>query len=301
MPKYLQFGLIPYLCHVIELGEYQTLEVSREMPQGLYLVDDDISQEVLMPRGFVTDEMKVGDKIKVFVYNDSENRPVATTEKPYFTLDEYAHLMVNQVNDMGAFCDWGVGKQLFIPFRNQATRLKEGERYIVHMYLDEKSQRLVGSTKLNSFLEYFADGDIEKGEEVPLLVYQITDMGYKVIVDNYYSGLVYKNEVFEPLHIGQKTKGYVKPIRRDKKIDISLSPIGHQSIEPNAQKILDKLTLAGGSLQLNDKTDPGIIRQQLSMSKKLFKKAVGHLYKSKKIELRDNGIHLIVSPTSEEE
>ncbi len=285
---------------MIELGEYQTLEVSRDMPQGLYLVDDDITQEVLMPRGFVTDEMKVGDKIEVFVYNDSENRPVATTEKPFFTLDEYANLMVKEVNEMGAFCDWGVSKQLFIPFRNQATRLKEGERYIVHLYLDEKSQRLVGSTKLNGFLEYFADGDIEKGEEVPLLVYQITDMGYKVIVDNYYSGLVYKNEVFEPLHIGQKAKGYVKPIRADKKIDISLTPIGHQSIEPNAQKILQKLEAVGGSLMLNDKTDPAIIRKELGMSKKLFKKAVGNLYKSKSIELRDNGIHLIKKETSEE-
>jgi len=286
---------------VIEIGEYQVLDVIKDTPYGLYLVDaEDDDEEVLMPGKFVTDDMKVGDKIKVFVYNDSKGRLVATTEEPAFLLDQYAYLTVAAVNDMGAFCDWGVSKQLFIPFKNQASKLKEGERYVVHLYLDEKTDRLVGTTKLNPFLEHFKDDDIEKGEEVPLLVYQVTDIGYKVVIDNYYSGLIYKSETSETLQVGQEIKGFVKPFRNDGKIDISLSPLGYQNIEPNAQIILEKLQAAGGSLSLNDKSDPELIREELGMSKKLFKKAVGNLYKSKTIELRDQGIHLVKKESSEE-
>jgi len=286
---------------VIEIGEYQILEIVQDSPHGLYLVDaDDDDEEVLMPGKYVTDNMKVGDSIKVFVYNDSKGRLVATTEEPAMLLDQYAYLMVASVNEMGAFCDWGVSKQLFIPFRNQATKLKEGEQHVVHLYLDEKTDRLVGTTKLNPFLEHFADEDIEKGEEVPLLVYQLTDMGYKVIIDNYYTGLVYKNETDKELQVGQKLTGYVKPFRNDRKIDISLSPLGYQNIEPNAQLILQKLKAAGGILPFNDKSDPAEIREEFGISKKLFKKAVGNLYKSKTIELRDQGIHLIKKQSNEE-
>jgi len=285
---------------VIEIGEYQILEVIRDTPHGLYLIDDDDDEEVLMPGKFVTEDMHVKDKIKVFVYNDSKGRLVATTEEPALLLDQYAYLLVVAVNEVGAFCEWGVSKQLFIPFRNQATKLREGEYCVVHLYLDEKTDRLVGTTKLNPYLEHFADEDIDKGEEVPMLVYQVTDIGYKVIIDNYYSGLIYKSETDEVLQVGQKITGYVKPFRKDHKIDISLSPLGYQNIEPNAQKILEKLKAAGGSLPLNDKTDPVIIREELGMSKKVFKKAIGSLYKSKTIELVDKGIQLVKKESNEE-
>jgi len=283
---------------MVELGEYQVLEVISRSDHGLYLTDED--EEVLMPNKYVSDDMKIGDKIRVFVYNDSKGRPIATTEEPVFLLDQFAYLKVASVSEVGAFCDWGVTKQLFIPFRNQATKLKKGEACVVHLYLDEKSDRLVGTTKLNKYLEHFADEDIEKGEEVPLLVYQITDIGYKVIIDNYYSGLIYKNETNELLQVGQKMMGYVKPFRSDQKIDISLTPLGYQNIEPNAQKILHKLKESGGSLPLNDKSDPAVIREELGMSKKVFKKAIGSLYKSKVIELRDEDIYLIKKESSEE-
>jgi len=285
---------------VIEIGEYQVLEIVSDTRQGLYLIDDADEEEVLMPGKYVTDDMKVGDSIRVFVYNDSKGRLVATTEEPAMLLDQFAFLTVASVNNMGAFCDWGVSKQLFIPFRNQATKLREGDQYVVHLYLDEKTDRLVGTTKLNPFLVHFADEDIDKGEEVPLLVYQVTDIGYKVIIDNYYSGLIYKNETSEVLKVGQSITGYVKPIRKDQKIDISLTPLGYQNIEPNAKIILEKLQAAGGSLPLNDKTDPIVIREELGMSKKVFKKAIGNLYKNKTIELRDQGIHLVKKETSEE-
>jgi len=232
------------------------------------------------------------DEIEVFVYADSDDIPVATTDKPLITLGKIASLKVSDVNKFGAFCDWGLPKDLLIPFRNQETRLKIGQNCIVYLYLDVLSDRLVGTCKLDQFLMKEADDELEKGQEVDVLIRSKTDLGYNVIINQKYTGLVYKNEVPKPLRVGMSFKGYVKPIRDDKKIDISLTPIGHQSIEPNAQKILEKLKANEGFLPFTDKSDPNLIREEFGISKKLFKKAIGNLYRQKIIEFKGDGIIL---------
>lgn len=279
---------------MIKIGEYQTLIVNREMPQGLYL-DDGQANEVLLPQKYITPEMQIDSEVKVFVYCDTEDRIVATTENPVFTVGEYALLVVNDSNHVGAFCAWGVNKDLFIPYSNQVSSMRPGQHYVVYMYLDEKSERLVGTTRLNKILVHQADEHISMGQEVNLMVYNETDLGYNVIVDQKYAGLVYKNELPRPLQYGQKLNGYVKPIRPDGKIDISLTPIGHQSIEPNAEKLFSRLQAAGGFLPFHDKSDADAIRMTFGISKKLFKKAIGTLYKKKLIRIEGDGIYEISS------
>jgi len=184
-------------------------------------------------------------------------------------------------------------KELFIPFRNQAARMQRGRSYVVYMYIDKISNRLVGTTKLKGFLQHEADEHIEMGQEVDLLVYAVNDLGYQVVINQTYSGLIYANEVPEPLQIGQQCKGYIKPIREDGKIDVSLFAVGHQSIEPNSQKILEKLEANEGFLPFTDKSDPERIRKEFGISKKLFKKSLGTLYKQKLVLLKDDGVYLV--------
>ncbi len=277
---------------MIKIGEFNELTISRETPHGYYLTDVD-GEEVLFPRKYISPSMKKGDLLKVIVYLDSGNLPVATLEKPLLTLGQFASLQVNTVNDVGAFCDWGVTKELFIPYRNQAFNLTPNRNYVVHMYFDEKSDRLVGSTKISPYLKHVNDGDLERGQEVDLIMYSESDLGYAVIINQKYSGLIYDNEVHEILRVGQTMKGYVKLIREDGKIDISLTPIGHKSIEPNAQKILTILEKNQGFLPFTDKSDPIMIRKRFGISKKLFKKSLGSLYKQKIVDLKDDGIYLI--------
>lgn len=277
---------------MINIGEYQSLRIEREMPQGYYLSDEQ-GNEVLLPRNFVTPEMKIGDAVSVFVYNDSEDRPVATTETPMFSVNEFAYLEVVDANEIGAFCEWGVGKALFIPFRNQVRRLEKGQRYVIYMYLDSITKRLVGTTKLDKYLIKEAEEEFEMGEEVDLLIYAKTELGYNAIVDGQYKGLIYANEIHQPIRIGQQLKGYVKPLRGDGKLDISLDQIGHLSIEPNAKRLLEALREAQGFLPLTDKSDPSLIREQLGISKKLFKKAAGNLYRQKLIQLKEDGMYLV--------
>ena len=277
---------------MIRIGEYQTLTINREKQQGFYLQDNE-GNEVLMPRPYITNSMNINDEVEVFVYCDSEDMDIATTEKPLLTIGQFGYLHVNDVNEIGAFCDWGVSKELLIPFRNQAYRLRPDQNCVVYLYLDEFTERLVGSTKLRGFLKQVADENVEMGQEVELLVSAETDLGFSVIINQTYAGLVYDNEVSNPLNIGQQIKGYIKPIREDGKIDVSLFPIGHQSIEPNAQKIMDKLKNNNGFLPFTDKSDPNQIRDEFGISKKLFKKSLGALYKQKMVLLKEDGIHLI--------
>jgi predicted RNA-binding protein (virulence factor B family) len=244
-----------------------------------------------MPRNYISDTMKIGDQIDVIVYGDSHGMDIATTEKPLITVGQFAYLKVAAVNDVGAFCDWGVSKQLFIPFRNQGVKVRPNQRLVVHMYLDEQSERLVGSTKLNRFLLQEADEHLQKGQEVDLLVYSRTDLGYRVIINQKYTGLLYENELPTSLHLGQRLKGYIKPLRDDGKIDVSLFPVGHQSIEPNAQKILTQLEEQGGFLPFTDKSSPEEIQKQFGISKKLFKKSLGTLYKQQLVILQKDGIY----------
>ncbi len=277
---------------MLKIGEYQTLSVWREMPQGYYLIDEE-ENEVLLPRKYITEEMVINSKVDVFVYVDSEGRDVATTEKPFITVGEFACLEVIDINEYGAFCDWGIVKQLLIPFRNQVHQLFVGQEVIVYLMLDEVTDRLVGTTKLKRYLKQVADDDLKKGQEVDLIVYLKTDLGYSVIINRAYLGLIYTNEIPEPLEIGQELKGYIKPFRPDKKIDVSLNPVGRRSIRTNAQKIMDILEENNGFMPFTDKSDPDDIRQTFGISKKLFKKSIGALYREKVVLLKEDGIYKV--------
>ena len=276
---------------MIRIGEYQTLKIARNEPQGFYLVNEE-EDEVLFPHRYITPDMKVGEDIDVFTYCDSNDMEVATTEKPFFTLGEFAYLSVTDVNHMGAFCDWGISKELFIPFRNQKMPLVAGQKAIVYLYIDQLTYRLVGTTKINKYLEHTTTETFDLGQEVDLLIYGQSDLGYKAIVNQHYSGLIYKNEARSHIAIGDQMKGYLKPVRSDGKLDISLYPIGHQSIEPIGQMILDKIKAAEGFLPFTDKSDPEVLLAEFGISKKLFKKSIGGLYRQKLIRLEKDGIYL---------
>lgn len=275
---------------MIEIGKYNTLKIVRDTQVGLYLSDG--KEDILLPNKYVPREFEIGEEIIVFVYLDQEERPVATTLEPYIYLNEFAMLRVNFINKFGAFLDMGLEKDLFVPFREQAREMEKGKRYFVFMYLDEKSNRLVGTSKINQFLNN-DELTVEKGEEVDLIISHITDMGINVIINEQHKGLLYKDEVFEDVRTGDRMKGYIKNIRPDKKIDVTLQQPGFAGIEPNAEKILDELRASRGFLRLNDDSHPEDIKTVLKMSKKTFKKAIGTLYKQKLIEIKEDGIYLV--------
>ncbi|MBF03576.1 MAG: GntR family transcriptional regulator [Flavobacterium sp.] len=279
---------------MLQIGQYNTLKILRNTKVGLFLGDGVEEQnDVLLPNKYVPREFSIGDELTVFVYLDHEERPVATTLKPYIKLNEFAHLKVNYINKFGAFMNWGLEKDLFVPFKEQARPMEEGKRYLVYCFMDEKTNRLVGSSKTQQFLNN-EDVDLENGEEVNIIISHITEAGINVIINEKYRGLAYKNEVFEDVKPGLKMKAYIKNVRPDGKIDVSLRKLGVEAIEPSAQVILDELKSNRGFLGLNDNSNPEDIRTVLKMSKKVFKKAVGNLYRQKMIEIKEDGIYLIV-------
>ncbi len=275
---------------MIEIGKYNTLKIARITKVGLYLTDQ--VTDVLLPNKYLPQNYKIGDDLVVFVYLDHEERPVATTLEPYILLNEFSLLRVNYVNQLGAFLNWGMEKDLFVPFKEQARPMEQGKRYLVYMYLDPKSNRLVASSKTNQFLNN-EDLSIEEGEEVDLIVSHITEVGINVIINEKHKGLMYKNEVYDDnLRTGDRIVGYIKHIRPDGKIDVSIQKLGFEKVEPSAQIILDELKASRGFLRLNDNSHPEDIKTVLKMSKKTFKKAIGTLYKEKKIEIKEDGIYL---------
>lgn len=274
----------------MNLGQFNTLIIDRLTKVGLFLTDT--KSDVLLPLKYVPNEYKIGDQIEVFIYLDHEERPVATTLKPYVTVDDFAFLRVNYTNTFGAFLDWGLEKDLFVPFKEQARPMEQGKRYLVYVYLDDKSNRIVASSRINKFLDN-TELDFQQGDEVDLIISHMTDLGINVIINNKHKGLMYSNEVYQDLRIGDKHKGYIKTIRPDNKIDVSFQKIGLENIEPNAEIILKELKANRGFLRLNDNSHPEDIKTVLKMSKKSFKKAVGSLYKEKKIEIKDDGIYLV--------
>lgn len=276
---------------MIRLGDYNTLEILRDTSVGVFLGDKE-GTDILLPNKYVPKTYEIGDEISVFCYLDHDERPVATTLTPYTIRDNFQLLQVAEVNNIGAFLDWGLEKHLLVPFREQRTKMQEGQWYVVYCYLDDKSQRLVASNKLDKFISN-EDLTVNVLDEVALIVTRSTDLGWEVIINNRHKGLVYLNEVYKKIAIGDKIKGYVKNIRPDHKIDISLQAIGYQSLEPAANIIYQKLVTEGGFLALHDKSDPEDIKSQLEMSKKVFKKGVGTLYRERKIEIKENGIKLI--------
>ncbi len=280
---------------MLAIGEFNTLEILRDTQVGIFLGDpkeEDREKHVLLPNKYVPKSFELGDTMTVFVYLDHEERPVATTINPYIKLNEFAHLKVNYINKFGAFMDWGLEKDLFVPFKEQARPMEVNKRYLVHMYMDDKTNRLVGSSKTQQFLNN-DEVLLEEGEEVDLLISHITEAGVNVIINQQYKGLAYKNEVYEEVKPGKKMVGYIKQIRPDGKIDVSLRKLGYEAVEPSSQKILDELKANRGFLGLNDKSHPEDIKTVLQMSKKVFKKAVGSLYREKQIRLEEDGIYLV--------
>ncbi len=275
----------------MEIGRYNTLEMLRTTSVGAFLGDKE-GNDVLLPTKWIPEGTQIGDTLDVFVYTDSEDRPIATTLTPHAVVNEFGFMRVNDVNDVGAFLDWGIEKDLFVPYREQRMKMQEGRSYVVYLYFDITTGRVAASNRLNRFL----DNDsltVKEGDEVALLVYERTELGYKVIINHLHTGVVYGNEVIRPLNVGEKHVGYVRKVREDNKLDISLQPIGYAAVEPNSQRILDLLKATKGFLPFTDRTDPEIIRQKLGMSKKVFKKAVGLLYRERRITIEENGIRLV--------
>lgn len=282
---------------MLEIGKYNTLTILRDTKVGLFLGDPendpDGIHDVLLPNKYVPKEFEIGEELIVFVYLDHEQRPVATTLVPYILLNEFALLRVNYINNVGAFMDWGMEKDILVPFKEQARPMEKGKRYLVYLYMDKQTNRLVASSKTNQFLNN-DQLTVEKGEEVDLIVSHITDMGINVIINEQHKGLLYKDEVYDDsIRTGDRIRGYIKNIRPDNKIDVALQVQGVESIEPNAEKVLNELRASRGFLRLNDNSHPEDIKTVLKMSKKSFKKAIGSLYKEKLIEIKEDGIYLI--------
>lgn len=276
---------------MIKLGQYNTLTISRFVDFGAYLTDGE-GHEVLLPSRYVKEDSTVGDEVEVFVYNDSEERPVAVTDKPFVQVGEFAFLQVADVNRYGAFLDWGVPKHILVPFSEQRVKMKQGGVYPVYVYLDHVTNRIVASAKLEKFLGNTYP-DYRPGQEVKALVWQHTDLGYKVIVDNLFQGMIYDNEVYAPLEIEQTITAYIKMVRDDGKLDLTLSGRADLRIAELADEIIRRLTEHGGTLAITDSSSPDEIKKAFQCSKKDYKKAIGKLYKEHRIRLDDNIITLV--------
>jgi len=280
---------------MIAIGQFNTLKILHNSTVGLFLGDQE-GNEVLLPNKFVRPDMEEGAMLEVFVYTDSDDRPTATTQKPMACANEFAFLKVKEVNQVGAFLDWGLDKDLLVPFRNQAHNLQEGRAYLVYIYVDNVSNRLAATAKVNAYIEV-DEIPLKVGEEVDVLITNRTDIGTQAMVNNKYRGLIYLSETYRTLYPGEKMKGYVKCVREDGKVDVSLQKPGHLSIEPNAQLILDKLKSSNiGFLALHDNSPSEDIAKVLQMSKKSFKKAIGALYKDKLVRLEKDGVYLEPHP-----
>ncbi len=276
---------------MLQLGVYSTLEILREREQGIYLCDDD-GDEVLLPNKYVPEEFKIRDKIKVFVYLDSSERIVATTLEPYAVVNSFAYLKCTSVSDIGAFLDWGLEKDLFVPFKEQASKMRVGSWYLVYVYLDNETNRLLASSKTNAFLDNSLVL-LSPYDEVELIASHPSPYGWNMIVNQKHLGLVYTDEIFQKINPGDTIKGYIKKVRPDGKIDLTLQKHGYRSIEPNANVVLKELNASGGFINLNDKSDPEDIKEVFQLSKKSFKKAIGSLYKARKISIESDGIRLL--------
>ena len=276
---------------MMKIGEYNTLRILRDTEPGLFLGDHD-DNEVLLPNRYVPETFDIDDELEVFIYLDNEERIIATTEKPYITVGEFSLLRCNEVTKHGAFLDFGLVKELFCPFKEQVFPMKAGGWYLVRCYLDEHSERLVASSKTNKFLSN-KELTVSEFDEVDIIISHPSDMGMNVIVNNQHSGLIYRDNIFQDLSVGDKLKAVVKKIRPGNKIDITIGKIGYRNIEPNAKVILEALETSSGYVSLTDKSSPEAIKNKFQMSKKSFKKAIGSLYKERQIVIDSDGIRLV--------
>ncbi|MDE6822855.1 S1 RNA-binding domain-containing protein [Bacteroides acidifaciens] len=277
----------------IELGKFNQLEVVKEVDFGVYL-DGGEEGEILLPTRYVPEDCKIGDILNVFLYLDMDERLIATTLTPFVQVDQFACLEVSWVNQYGAFLNWGLMKDLFVPFREQKMKMQVGRKYVVHAHLDEESYRIVASAKVERYLSKDKP-EYASGDEVNILIWQKTDLGFKAIIDNKYSGLLYENEIFRSLETGMEMKAFVKQVREDGKVDLILQKPGFEKIDDFAITLLDYIKEQGGRISLNDKSPAEDIYATFGVSKKTFKKGVGDLYKKRLIALHEDGITLAES------
>lgn len=275
----------------MNIGQYNELIILRFTAPGAYLSDDQ-DNDVLLPGKYLTDDMQEGDLISVFIYKDSEDRVVATTEKPLIVLDEFAYLKVKEVNAFGAFLDWGLEKDLMVPFKEQNQLMEEGKYYLVTLRLDDLTDRLYASTKVNRYMKECTDPELIN-QEMDIMIGDTTDLGIKVVINNLYSGIIYRNDVSRPLRRGSFEKGFIYNIREDGKTDVRLEKAGYEKFDEAAERLLAMMK-ERKVLYLSDKSDPDAIREEVGMSKKTFKQAIGKLYKARLINISANSIELNV-------
>lgn len=274
-----------------DIGKYNDLRVVKLVSIGCYL-DGGEHGEILIPRRYVPEGTKEDDVLNVFIYFDSEDRIIATTETPKITLGEIGSLKAVSVTSSGAFLDWGLPKDIFVPFKEQQQKMEAGKWYIVGLYIDHETNRLAASAKIDKFLDN-TPPTYEIGDEVDLLIYNKTDLGFSAIVNNAHWGVLYENEVFRHLSKGKRITGYIKKIREDEKIDLILQKPGYEKIDDISKALIDKLEKNNGFMKLTDKSNPEDIYDLLGISKKVFKKAIGSLYKARLITLEKDGIKIV--------
>lgn len=275
---------------MIPVGQHQELTILRHTTVGLYLGDDAGDEDVLLPNKYCPEKFELGDKLRVFVYRDYEERKIATNLMPKILLHQFAFLRVTSVSNIGAFMDWGLEKELLVPFREQRKKMEEGRWYIVYLDLDDETDRLYATNKIEKRLQNHTL-TAKEGDAVAIMIMKKTDLGFSVIVNQQHEGLIFESDIFSKLNIGDKLKGYVKKIREDNKLDIQLQPIGFENFnDPNCEMILTRLAANDGFLAISDKSSPEEIYDQFGISKKAYKKAIGTLYKQRKITLEPNGI-----------
>lgn len=277
----------------IELGKFNQLEVVKEVDFGLYL-DGGEEGEILLPTRYVPEGCQVGDMLNVFLYLDIDERLIATTLTPLVQVGQFACLEVAWVNQFGAFLNWGLMKDLFVPFSEQKMKMQVGRKYVIHAHLDDESYRIVASAKVERYLSKDIP-DYAPGTEVDILIWQKTDLGFKAIIDNKHGGLLYENEIFCTLETGMQMRAFVKQVREDGKVDLILQKPGFEKIDDFSKTLLDYIKEHGGRIHLNDKSPAEDIYDTFGVSKKTFKKGVGDLYKKRLISLQENGITLAES------
>jgi len=278
---------------MLKIGRYNKMEVVKAVDFGYYL-DGGPYGEILLPNGQAPEnDLEDGSEIEVFIYTDTEDRLIATTLKPKITVGKFAFLEVRQNGPNGAYMDWGLdGKDLLVPFREQTIRMKEGQSYIVYAYVDEQSDRLAATARLSNLLEEKSEG-LNEGDTVDLLAVTTTDLGWKMIVNDEYWGMLFFSDVFQPIKRGDRFNGYIKNVREDQKLDLSLQKSGYEQVTDTAEWLITVLKKNNGFLPLTDKSPPEAIYDRLAVSKKVFKKAVGNLYKKRIISLETEGIKLV--------
>ena len=277
---------------MVNIGKINHLKIVKEVDFGMYLDGGEDFGEILLPLRYITPACVVGESVDVCIYLDSEDRSIATTDFPLAMVDDIALLTVVDTAPMGAFVDWGLAKDLLVPFAEQKADLVVGNKVIVKVLIDEMTERIIGSSKLDKYLDQIPP-TFETDQEVALMVYSKTDLGYKVIINNEFWGLLYENEVFKPIQRGDFIKGYIKQVREDDKIDVYLQKAGYWNFDSVTQSVLEKLKSQAGYMEVTDKSSPDTIKHIFGISKKSFKKAIGSLYKEKIIVIEDKGIRLL--------